>query len=179
MYNQIGRFGERADRPEPPRLMVTNALQAAAAAAHREQRFLAAQSGHAESMGELPDKLGAIEAAAAVFVDKAVPYALIGGLAVGIRSGVPRATLDVDFAIATRIDRPWLRERLVEQGFSPTGSFAHSENFRHSTVGLMLRAAAITVGGAPKAVNAAATLPRLSPSPDTSRSRSLVARGLT
>lgn len=81
----------------------------------------------------MPDKLAALEAAAAVFTANGVSYALIGGLAVGIRSGVPRATLDVDFAVGTHVDRVWLRQRLTEAGFSPSGAFAHSDNFRHAS----------------------------------------------
>jgi hypothetical protein len=77
--------------------------------------------------------LGAIEAAAAVFAEQGVPYALIGGLAVGIRSGVPRATLDVDFAVSTKVDRAVLTARLEERGFVKTGVFPHSINFRHTS----------------------------------------------
>jgi hypothetical protein len=113
--------------------MVLRALEQAAAATQREQQLLASRNRYAPPVVDLPDKLGAIQAAAAVFAEYAVPHALIGGLAVGIRSGVPRATLDVDFAVATRIDRAWLRERLVDSGFATTGSFVHSDNFRHST----------------------------------------------
>jgi hypothetical protein len=57
-----------------------------------------------------PDKLSAIAAVAEIFAAEALPCALIGGLAVGIRSGVPRATLDVDFAVATRIPRAGLTD---------------------------------------------------------------------
>lgn len=84
-------------------------------------------------MFELPDKLGAITAATAVFSESNVAYALIGGLAVGIRTGVPRATLDVDFAIATYVDRKVLTERLLERGFRLVGEFAHSINFEHES----------------------------------------------
>jgi hypothetical protein len=113
--------------------VATTALQESAAAARREQQLVAGSLGYDPDVAGLPDKLGAIEAAAAVFADHGVPYALIGGLAVGIRSGVPRATLDVDFAIATHIDRTSLRARLVERGFASTGAFPHSDNFRHSS----------------------------------------------
>jgi hypothetical protein len=44
----------------------------------------------------VPDKLGALAAASALFEAAATPYALIGVVAVGIRTGVPRATLDVN-----------------------------------------------------------------------------------
>ena len=86
-------------------VMAISDLHAAAAATRREQLLLARSVGYAGPVSGLPDKLGAIDAAAQVFADHAIDYALIGGLAVGIRSGVPRATLDVDFAIATHVDR--------------------------------------------------------------------------
>jgi hypothetical protein len=113
--------------------MVSSLLEKAVAATRREQRLAAAASSYAGNVPVLPDKMAALEAAAAVFAEHGVPYALIGGLAVGIRSGVPRATLDVDFAVITWIDRHWLRERLAERGFSARGAFAHRDNFRHST----------------------------------------------
>lgn len=84
-------------------------------------------------VSELPDKIGAIAAAAEVFEAGAVDYALIGGLAVAVRSGVPRATLNVDFAIPTRIDRSWLAQQFGARAFKLTGEFAHSLNFRHAS----------------------------------------------
>lgn len=113
--------------------MALSILTQAAAATEREQQLAAAASSYAERVSVLPDKLAALEEAARVFAERRVSYALIGGLAVGIRSGVPRATLDVDFAIATHVDRVRLREWLTERGFSATGVFAHSDNFRHAS----------------------------------------------
>ena len=57
----------------------------------------------------------------------------IGGLAVGIRSGVPRATLDVDVAVSTTTDRSFVTELLVSAGFKLVGQFAHSINFKHES----------------------------------------------
>lgn len=109
--------------------MATGALEAAVIATAREQLLLSAAEGYSEVV--LPDKLGAIEAAAAVFRENDFGYALIGGLAVGIRSGVPRATLDVDFAVSTPVARDTLRDKLVARGFRLRGEFAHSMNFEH------------------------------------------------
>jgi hypothetical protein len=81
----------------------------------------------------LPDKLGAISAASAVFQQHRIPYALIGGLAVGVRSGVPRATLDVDFAIPTTAERRSLTSTFEARGFRLKGQFAHSINFEHTS----------------------------------------------
>jgi hypothetical protein len=60
-----------------------------------------------------------------------VAHALIGGIAVGVRSGQPRATVDVDLAVdsAASIDR--IIEAMVDVGFVLRGTFAHSVNFRH------------------------------------------------
>jgi hypothetical protein len=84
-------------------------------------------------MAVLPDKLGAVAAALAIFHGHSIPYALIGGLAVGLRSGVPRATLDVDFAVSTSVDRSAVAGLFVQHGFRLTGQFAHSINFEHAS----------------------------------------------
>lgn len=86
-----------------------------------------------ELVSELEDKLPALEQAEAVFSQTRVPYALIGGLAVGIRSGVPRATLDCDFAVATSVDREWLSARFVAVGFQLKGRAAHTVHFLHGS----------------------------------------------
>jgi predicted nucleotidyltransferase len=113
--------------------MTIDVLRAAAAVTRREQVLIRRVQGYALAMSDLPDKLGAISAAAAAFSDNGVRFALIGGLAVGVRTGVPRATLDVDFAIPTHVDRSWLVDRLVERGFRLKGSFAHSVNLEHES----------------------------------------------
>ncbi len=108
-------------------------LHAAAAASLRERILLARRDGYAREVSELPDKLSAIQAAVAVFGAEHVAYALIGGLAVGIRTGVPRATEDVDFAIPSSASRQALTEALVRRGFRATGEFSHSINFVHES----------------------------------------------
>jgi hypothetical protein len=113
--------------------MSASTLAAAASATRREQVLYAPEAGYRGAMSELPDKLGALKDATLAFEAAGVPYALIGGLAVGVRTGVPRATLDVDFAIPTSADRSALRERLKERGFEHSREFAHSVNFRHSS----------------------------------------------
>jgi hypothetical protein len=111
----------------------SSSLHATAAVTRREQVLLMRSPGYAGAVSELPDKLGAIEAAAAVFAECEVAYALIGGVAVSVRSGVPRATLDVDFAISSSADRLTLAKRMGERGFSTGGQFAHSMNFKHAS----------------------------------------------
>lgn len=108
-----------------------NALEASAQASLREQRLVARVRHTGGDLTQLPDKLGAIGAATRIFEEARVPYALIGGLAVGIRSGVPRATLDVDFAVTTDVDLTALTARFTAAGFRFVGRFAHSLNFEH------------------------------------------------
>ncbi len=79
-----------------------------------------------------PDKLAALAETVRALEDARVPYALIGGVAVGIHSGSPRATLDVDFAAATAFERRVV-EVLEAAGLRKTGEFPHSVNFRHRT----------------------------------------------
>lgn len=113
--------------------MSAEALRTIAELTRREQALGVGRAGYSAGMEDLPDKLGAIEAAAAGFRDARVAYALIGGVAVGIRSGVPRATLDVDFAIPTTVDREATTAALASRGFRRTGEFAHSLNFVHAS----------------------------------------------
>lgn len=84
-------------------------------------------------MSQLPDKIQAIADAVAALTSINAPHALIGGLAVGIHSGVPRATLDVDFAVHTRCTTDELIAAMKAHAFVHKGTFAHSINFKHSS----------------------------------------------
>lgn len=77
------------------------------------------------------DQLTALRDAVAALETAGVRCALIGGTAVGARSGVPRATLDVDLAVPTSYSRPSVVDALVGAGFELRGEHAHSVNFRH------------------------------------------------
>lgn len=105
--------------------MAAGDLDAARRATRREQVLAALAAGCPGDVAELPDKLEALRAATAAFAAAGTDNALIGGLAVGIRSGVPRATLDVDFALPSGTDRALLSSRLAAHGFRPKGAFAH------------------------------------------------------
>lgn len=83
-------------------------------------------AGEAEKLTALVDTARALDAAS-------IPYALIGGLAVGIHSGAPRATLDVDIAAATSVGRARVAAALEGAGFRKMGEHAHSMNFRHAS----------------------------------------------
>ena len=79
------------------------------------------------------DKIGALRDAGRVLDSLRARWALIGGVAVGIRSGVPRATLDTDLAVASEVERDAVVRALTVAGFSLRGEFAHSVNFRHAS----------------------------------------------
>jgi hypothetical protein len=112
---------------------MASALHDAIYATEREQLVIRRAFGYAARMTGAPDKLSAIAAACEALTESHVRFALIGGLAVGIRSGVPRATLDVDFAIDSSTPLDPLSARMESSGFSATGRFAHSVNFEHSS----------------------------------------------
>ena len=82
-------------------------------------------------MDEAADKPGALRDAVRALEQVSAPCALIGGVAVGIRSGLPRATLDTDLAVVSTADRAAVVQALVQAGFSLRGQFEHSVNFRH------------------------------------------------
>ncbi len=80
-----------------------------------------------------PDKLAALIDTARALQAAGVRYALIGGLAVGIRTGLPRATIDVDVAAHLGAGRETAVRALERAGLLKTGEFEHSVNFRHAT----------------------------------------------
>lgn len=82
-------------------------------------------------MDEAADKVAALRDAIRALGSVAAPHALIGGVAVGIRSGVPRATLDTDLAVRSTVDRRSVVRALSAAGFALRGEFSHSMNFRH------------------------------------------------
>jgi hypothetical protein len=84
-------------------------------------------------MDESADKVAALRDAVQALEGASAPHALIGGVAVGIRSGVPRATLDTDLAVRSSVDRAEVVRALSLAGFSLRGEFAHSVNLRHSS----------------------------------------------
>ena len=64
---------------------------------------------------------------ARVLNEAAIPYALIGGVALQVHHPDPRTTLDVDLAVLSVEQLP--RPRLEAVGFRFTGRFPHSENW--------------------------------------------------
>jgi hypothetical protein len=93
---------------------------------------MAALPGEGERMAEAADKALALLEAVRVFESLGAPYALIGGVAVGLHAGVPRATLDTDFAVHTSHRGARLLAAFAAEGFALRGEHSHSVNFRHS-----------------------------------------------
>ncbi|HVM00600.1 MAG TPA: nucleotidyl transferase AbiEii/AbiGii toxin family protein [Egibacteraceae bacterium] len=106
------------------------ALRLATSLTARERRLL---SGEGQASVDHADQLTALQEAVAALDRAGMPCALIGGLAVGVRAGVPRATMDVDLAVATAVARERVTQVLSEAGFALRGEHAHSVNFRHRT----------------------------------------------
>jgi hypothetical protein len=97
----------------------------------REQRLIASFRREEELVAAEAGKLSALVDTARALDAASISYALIGGLAVGIHSGTPRATLDVDVAALVSSGRATVVTVLEGAGFRKTGEFAHSLNFRH------------------------------------------------
>ncbi len=99
----------------------------------RERLLIAARSGGGQAMVDGADKVSALVDCVRALDAAAVPYALIGGVAVGLHSRVPRATLDTDLAVRTSCRGPELIDALVVAGFERRGEFARSVNLRHAS----------------------------------------------
>ena len=67
-------------------------------------------------------------ALASILASTGTPYAVIGGVALQIHQAEPRTTLDIDLAVHDVAALPEVA--LVAAGFSKTGEFAHSTNWR-------------------------------------------------
>jgi hypothetical protein len=99
----------------------------------RERVRIASARGEASAMAESADKVAALRDVLQVLGRLGAPCALIGGVAVGIRSGQPRATMDTDLAVRSTADRAGVVRGLLDAGFTLRGEFAHSVNFRHAS----------------------------------------------
>jgi hypothetical protein len=97
------------------------------------ERRLSSRSRGETTMKPEPDKLGALIDTARALQAAGVPYALIGGLAVGIHTDLPRATIDVDVAAHLGTGRESAVKALERAGLKKTGEYEHSVNFRHTS----------------------------------------------
>jgi hypothetical protein len=84
-------------------------------------------------MSEAGEKVAALLDTARALTAAGIPYALIGGVAVGIHSGVPRATADTGVAVRSTADHAAIRRALLAAGFQCAGEFRHSQNYRHAS----------------------------------------------
>jgi hypothetical protein len=104
-------------------------LHAIANLTARERLLIASFRG--TPMDESADKVAALADAVRALDRLGLAHALVGGVAVGLRSGMPRATLDTDIAVRSTLDVEALGEAFHAVGFQRTGGFPHSVNFRH------------------------------------------------
>jgi predicted nucleotidyltransferase len=95
----------------------------------RERLLIASLRG--ATMDESADKLAALADVVRALDGLGAAHAVVGGVAVGLRSGVPRATVDTDIAVRSTVVQRALVEALTGAGLRLTGTFAHSLNFRH------------------------------------------------
>jgi hypothetical protein len=95
----------------------------------RERLLIASLRG--TPMDESADKLAALTDVVRALDGLGAAHAVVGGVAVGLRSGVPRATVDTDIAVRSTLARQSIIETLTAAGLRLTGTFAHSLNFRH------------------------------------------------
>jgi len=103
-------------------------LRAVAQISRRERARIAMAWG---KLMDEPDKIGALRDAVRALDGVGAQSAVIGGVAVGLRSGIPRATLDTDLAVISTAERATVVRALVDAGFSLRGEFVHSVNFHH------------------------------------------------
>lgn len=99
----------------------------------REQRLISSFRGGETTMQPEPDKLAALIDTVRALEAAGVPYALIGGLAVGIHAAVPRATVGVDLAAHIGAGRDVAIQALERAGLIKTGEFRHGANFHHAS----------------------------------------------
>jgi hypothetical protein len=109
--------------------MESRTLQAITRLTARERLLIASFRGMA--MDESADKLAALTDVVRALDGLGASHAVVGGVAVGIRSGVPRATVDTNVAVRSMVERRSIIEALTGAGLRLTGTFAHSLNFRH------------------------------------------------
>lgn len=100
----------------------------------RDAILIRARHGRGSNMTDAAvDKLGALLDATKTLDEIAAAHALIGGVAVGIHSGFPRATVDTDIAVVTTVERSVVIQAMTDAGFRLVGEFPHSVNFRHAS----------------------------------------------
>ena len=96
----------------------------------RDQRAIASARG--ESTVAEPSSLeSALIDASRLLTAEAVPHALIGSIAVSVRTGWARATPNVDFALQSATSRESPVAAFVTAGLQHKGAFEHTVTFTH------------------------------------------------
>src|SRR5438128_5538445 len=108
-------------------------LEAIGRASARDRTLIAMRRGGGAGMVETSDKVAALMDATRALAAIGAPHALIGDVAVGVHSGVPRATAGTDIAVLSTLDRSAVIQALIGAGLRPTGKFSHSAEFRHAS----------------------------------------------
>jgi hypothetical protein len=108
-------------------------LEAISRVSARDRVLIAMRRAGGAGMVETPDKVAALMDATRALAAMGAPHALVGGVAVGVHSGVPRATADTGLAVLSTLDRSAVIQALVAAGLRLTGEFSHSVNFRHAS----------------------------------------------
>jgi hypothetical protein len=111
--------------------VASSPLETIARLSARERTRIATSRGEEGAMADGADKVAALRDATRVLEALHASHALVGGVAVGLRSGVARATMDTDLAVRSSLARSAVVSGLVQAGFTLRGEFAHSLNFRH------------------------------------------------
>lgn len=111
--------------------MDLSTLETIARLTARERLLIASFRG--VPMGESADKAAALADVVRALDRLGASNAVVGGVAVGLRSGVSRATVDTDIAVRSTVAQPSIIDALTSAGLRLTGTFAHSLNFRHSS----------------------------------------------
>ena len=110
---------------------MVGALDMIARLCAREWRGILASRTEGGPMAEPPEKTTALVDASTALDAIGAPHAVVGGVAVGLRSGVPRATMDTDLAVRSTVPRAAVIQAFTGAGLALRGEFAHSINFRH------------------------------------------------
>jgi hypothetical protein len=97
----------------------------------RELQLIAASVAEGGGVADAADKVSALIDAVRALDAASAPYALIGGVAVGLHSRVPRATLDTNLTVHTAHRGSDLVDAFDAAGFDLRGEYDHSVNFRH------------------------------------------------
>jgi hypothetical protein len=108
-------------------------LHSIARVSARERLLISALTKGDPPVRDDADKVRALLDAVQVFDAMGAPYALIGGVAVGLHSCVPRAAPDTNLCVRSDRRDATLLDRFRSAGFLFRGEHPHSVNLRHAS----------------------------------------------